>query len=985
MKKRTFLVLPITFATIGSMGMLAYGSWIFPFVDSTVGITVDKKSKIVVENYYFKNKKEDNSPYAKFVDLASAVESANNAIKNGQASNVHIYIISGSAISVEDKAITLNSGVSLFLPYNGKTVFTDNEDDYKGYINSQNSDSNSGGVSANRKCLLQLINSSLTIEKGAELYIGGEIGTRGVVRYYSEVLLDKNSHIDCSGSMYAYGYIKESSTVNSNQAGNEGKLNNECDSKRYIKFNDGSYLMTSLSIEDTSSGGTLKTLVDNNICPFNIFDFRNIQTYAKFANGASMDAKARLVVGSSSLAQYISKTVHIINTQGNSALFLSKSSDSITDNYLSLEYCPSNSNGFTNGSNSPTKAVLNENVDLGSLVINASAAKIDTSNYFLPISYKIHCYVAKNASFNIKNKIKFLPGSETTIQNGGVLDNFSSMIFFKQGILDNADSVSSSFKNKPDAKLVVNGTLKSETNSSVGGYIETENQTGNAKLDFSQLGLQSNLTVSSYEGTNKYEAKVTSSGPFENDDKSVSDAQFAAGTSVTSSVSTAAWTGERISTHSLSVKVDTSEGFEYNVANYQIYQADDANGTNQTELTSGSTAGDMSFDLKDGKYFKIVVSRAKSADFAISDQSFASNTYFKANKDFELVLRPNEGVPLNVRTENSSGAGTTRYSVSEDGTGYSVALSQNDQVILIKNKKYTFKVTNKGTGATSFEYVYIAKGKGDTLQAGQEPADYCSKNNLTEMTKISETYNGVADVERTIFTTRKDGISIGGCFAKGTMILLANGKYKPVEDLNVGEEIMIMNHDKGQLEPGIAAYIFKTAEEIREVMCLAFNNGVKIEVLYGHCFFDKSLRKYVEIRPSNVDKFINHYFYFIDNVTKKGNYIKLVSVSYYDKLTPAYAVVSAYHMNCVANGLVNITDDIAGLYNYFDCDEKLCFDPKKKQADIEKYGLYDYSEWSDWFTPEEFDLFSIKYLKVSVGKGLLTEDTIKDYVNRYFR
>ncbi len=981
MKKKTFLVLPITFATIVSMGMLAYGSWIIPFVDSTVGITVDKKSKIVVENYYFKNKKEDNSPYAKFVDLASAVESANNAIKNGQASNVHIYIISGSAISVEDKAITLNSGVSLFLPYNGKTVFTDNEDDYKGYINSQNSDSNSGGVSGNRKCLLQLINSSLTIEKGAELYIGGEIGTRGVVRYYSEVLLDKNSHIDCSGSMYAYGYIKESSTVNSNQAGNEGKLNNECDSKRYINFNNGSYLMTSLSIEDTSSGGTLKTLVDNNICPFNIFDFRNIQTYAKFENGASMDAKARLVVGSSSLAQYISETVHIINTQGNSALFLSNSSDSIADNYLSLEYCPSNSNGFTNSSNSPTKAVLNESVDLGSLVINASAARIDTSKYFLPISYKIHCYVAKNASFNIKNKIKFLPGSETTVQNGGALDNFSSMIFFKQGILDNADSVSSSFKNKPDAKLVVNGTLKSERNSSIGGYIETENQTGNAKLDFSQLGSQSNLTVSSYEGTNKYEAKVTSSGPFENDDKSVSDAQFAAGTSVTSSTSTAAWTGERISTHSLTVKVDTSEGFKYNVANYQIYQADDAKGTNQTELTSGSTAGDMSFDLKDGKYFKVVVSRAKSASFATSDQSFASNTYFKANKDFELVLRPNEGIPLNVRTENSSGAGTTRYSVSEDSTGYSVELSQNDQVILIKDKKYTFKVTNKGMGTTAFEYVYIAKGKGGTFQADQEPTDYCSKNNLSEMTKISETYNGVADVERTIFTTRKNGI---GCFAKETMILLANGKYKPVEDLNVGEEIMIMNHDKGQLEPGIAAYIFKAAEEIREVMCLAFNNGVKIEVLYGHCFFDKSLRKYVEIRPSNVDQFINHYFYFIDNVTKKGNYIKLISVSYYDKLTPAYAVVSAYHMNCVANGLVNITDDIAGLYNYFDCDEKLCFDPKKKQADIEKYGLYDYSEWSDWFTPEEFDLFSIKYLKVSVGKGLLAEDTIKDYVNRYF-
>ena len=83
-------------------------------------------------------------------------------------------------------------------------------------------------------------------------------------------------------------------------------------------------------------------------------------------------------------------------------------------------------------------------------------------------------------------------------------------------------------------------------------------------------------------------------------------------------------------------------------------------------------------------------------------------------------------------------------------------------------------------------------------------------------------------------------------------------------------------------------------------------------------------------------------------------------------------------MNCVANGLVNITDDIAGLYNYFDCDENLCSDQEQKQKDIEKYGLYSYEEWSDWFTPEEFELFNIKYLKVSVGKGLLTKEKSKN-------
>lgn len=224
-----------------------------------------------------------------------------------------------------------------------------------------------------------------------------------------------------------------------------------------------------------------------------------------------------------------------------------------------------------------------------------------------------------------------------------------------------------------------------------------------------------------------------------------------------------------------------------------------------------------------------------------------------------------------------------------------------------------------------------------------------------------------------------------GCFAKGTLILLANGSCKPVESLCVGDEILIMNHDTGKLEPGFVAYIFENGNEVREVMNLIFDKNTNIEVLYGHCFFDKSLCKYIEIRPDNVLNFIGHEFYYFDSLTKRGYYTKLEKVEYYQKETPAYAVVSAYHMNCVANGFVNITDDIAGLYNYFDYDENLKYDADKKKKDIDKYGLYEYSEWSDWFTPEEFELFAVKYLKISVGKKLLTEEKIKEYVKLYFR
>ena len=48
----------------------------------------------------------------------------------------------------------------------------------------------------------------------------------------------------------------------------------------------------------------------------------------------------------------------------------------------------------------------------------------------------------------------------------------------------------------------------------------------------------------------------------------------------------------------------------------------------------------------------------------------------------------------------------------------------------------------------------------------------------------------------------------------------------------------------------------------------------------------------------------------------------------------------------------------------------------KKQADIEKYGLYTYDEFTDYISKEIFDLLPIPYLKISVGKGLTTKEKI---------
>ena len=54
------------------------------------------------------------------------------------------------------------------------------------------------------------------------------------------------------------------------------------------------------------------------------------------------------------------------------------------------------------------------------------------------------------------------------------------------------------------------------------------------------------------------------------------------------------------------------------------------------------------------------------------------------------------------------------------------------------------------------------------------------------------------------------------------------------------------------------------------------------------------------------------------------------------------------------------------------------------KQDIETYGLYTYEDFKDYVTEYEFNALNMKYLKVSVGKGYLTEEEIILAVQIYF-
>ena len=86
--------------------------------------------------------------------------------------------------------------------------------------------------------------------------------------------------------------------------------------------------------------------------------------------------------------------------------------------------------------------------------------------------------------------------------------------------------------------------------------------------------------------------------------------------------------------------------------------------------------------------------------------------------------------------------------------------------------------------------------------------------------------------------------------------------------------------------------------------------------------------------------------------------------------------------------MLSIPGGINGLFNIFEVDaETMKFDAEAMEADVEMYGLYTYEELNSIVPMQEimFDAVNGQYLKVAIGKGIITIEQISELVERYVR
>ncbi len=219
-----------------------------------------------------------------------------------------------------------------------------------------------------------------------------------------------------------------------------------------------------------------------------------------------------------------------------------------------------------------------------------------------------------------------------------------------------------------------------------------------------------------------------------------------------------------------------------------------------------------------------------------------------------------------------------------------------------------------------------------------------------------------------------------GCFVEGTLVTLADGSVKAVEDLAVGDELLVFNHITGKLDTAplfINAHAMQAAEEY-DVITLTFSGGESISIVDEHAIYDLSENRYAYINENNAKDYIGHAFAGVSPGALTET--TLLSVDVERRATRIYNPVSDVYVNLVAGGLLTNSACTIDMFLY---DEDMKYNEEAMKSDIALYGLYGYEVFRDYIPIEAYNSFPLAYYKVAVGKGLCTFSDVLVLIRHY--
>ena len=195
--------------------------------------------------------------------------------------------------------------------------------------------------------------------------------------------------------------------------------------------------------------------------------------------------------------------------------------------------------------------------------------------------------------------------------------------------------------------------------------------------------------------------------------------------------------------------------------------------------------------------------------------------------------------------------------------------------------------------------------------------------------------------------------------------------------------LLVWNFETGTYDSAPILFIDSDPEALYNVIKLTFSDGTTVNVVTEHGFYDTTINEYIYLGATAND-YIGHNFIKCDG--NSYTEVTLTEVEIKEEVTTTYSPVTYGHLCYYVNDMLSMPGGISGLFNYFDVDpETMKYDEEAMANDIETYGLLTYEELYE-FAPvsrEMFDAVNGQYLKIALGKGLITSEDIEYLAKRY--
>ncbi len=359
-----------------------------------------------------------------------------------------------------------------------------------------------------------------------------------------------------------------------------------------------------------------------------------------------------------------------------------------------------------------------------------------------------------------------------------------------------------------------------------------------------------------------------------------------------------------------------------------------------------------------------------------SDNVAIDNFVLEVYKDNSKINTIDLGPDVRSYTVNNLADGNYYFKVIVEDTSGLTAEATSEQKSYVWTMHVTVNINQGGPNGNS------------TINYGQTySTTITANNNRTLPNELRITMGGVnLNANQYNYNNRTGALSVpnvtgdlnitgqtgnGGCVVEGTKVLLANGKYKNIEDIRYDDLLLVWNYETGKITKEYPIWIEKK-KQTDNYTKITFSDNSAIGVVGGHAFFNADLKEFVNYEEK--DK-----FKVGSNITKIANNklknVKVKKIELINKEVNYYFVASTRYWNIITNDFIT-TDGYTDITNLYPFDKNISWDNNR---DIKKL---DYKYLEDVLPYYLFKGFRAEEVGVLLDKDLTNVNSFKAYIER---